>query len=339
MAERLIQIVIPAERADRLRELLRQADTVESWHDTSESVRLFTVQAAAEKVEGVLDPIEAVFGSADGFHAVVLPVEATLPRPQEPEQDLAETGPTAEPAARPTLRVSREELYADLSEHTRVTRVFLAMVILSTVVAAVGISRNNAAVVIGAMVMAPLLGPNMALALATTLGDAKLAAQAFRAICIGLGSAMAVALVCGLLLSIDLNSTEIVSRTFVSPIDLVVALAAGIAGALAFTAGVPASLVGVMVAVALLPPLVVCLMLLAKGNVTQSLGALLLLLCNVISVNLAGVGTFLLQGVSPRTWWDAARSKRMSRRALGLWIVLLVVVAVLIFLSNLSQGR
>lgn len=112
---------------------------------------------------------------------------------------------------------------------------------------------------------------------------------------------------------------------------------AGVAGALAFTAGVPASLVGVMVAVALLPPLVVCSLLLAAGHVGESLGALLLLLCNVISINLAGVGTFLLQGVSPRRWWDAERSKQISRRALAVWITLLVIVAVLIFLSNLSR--
>ena len=123
----------------------------------------------------------------------------------------------------------------------------------------------------------------------------------------------------------------------VSPGDVAVALAAGIAGALAFTSGVPASLVGVMVAVALLPPLVTWAMLLATGHVGESLGALLLLICNVISINLAGVATFLMQGVSPRTWWDAERSKRMSKQALGLWIALLAIVTVLIILSNWSH--
>jgi uncharacterized membrane protein len=54
------------------------------------------------------------------------------------------------------------------------------MVVLSTIVAAVGLARDNAAIVIGAMVMAPLLGPNMALSLATTLGDTKLAFRALR---------------------------------------------------------------------------------------------------------------------------------------------------------------
>ncbi len=338
MAERLIQIVVPADRADQMRELIRRAGVVESRHDTSDAVHLFTVRVLAEQVEALLDPVQAAFASTEGFHAFVLPVEAALPRPPESEQAPgSDTPATARTRSAPS-RISREELYADLSEHARITRVFLAMVILSTIVAAIGLSRNNVAIVIGAMVMAPLLGPNMALSLATTLGDTKLASRALRTTFTGILLAAVVALVCGFLLSVDLESTEIVSRTFVGPTDLVVALAAGIAGALAFTTGVPASLVGVMVAVALLPPLVICSMLLATGHVAESLSALLLLLCNVISINLAGVATFLFQGVSPRSWWDAARSKRMSRRALVVWISLLIIVAVLVFLSNLSKG-
>ena len=337
MAERLIQIVVPAARADRMRELIRGAGVVELRHDTSDAVHLLTLQVPAEQVEAVLDPIQAAFNSTEGFHAFVLPVEAALPTASESEQAPGNDTPAMVQTRSAPSRISREELYADLSDHARITRVFLAMVVLSTIVAAVGLSRSNAAIVIGAMVMAPLLGPNMALSLATTLGDTKLASQALRTTVIGILLAAVVALACGFLLSIDPKSTEIASRTFVGPTDLVVALAAGIAGALAFTSGVPASLVGVMVAVALLPPLVVCFMLLAAGYTGESLGALLLLLCNVISINLAGVGTFLLQGVSPRRWWDAERSKRMSRRALAVWITLLVIVTVLIFLSNLSQ--
>lgn len=338
MAERLIQIVVPADKADQVSEIIQRAGGVKVRHDTSDAAHLFTVQVPAEQVEAVLDPIQARFGSAEGFHAFVLPVEAALPRPQEPDKTISDTKADAARRKRQfPSRISREELYADLSEHARITRVFLALVTLSTIVAAVGLSRNNVAIVIGAMVMAPLLGPNMALSLATTLGDAKLATQALRTTAVGILLAMVVALACGFLFNIDPESNEIVSRTFVGPTDLVVALAAGIAGALAFTTGIPASLIGVMVAVALLPPLVVCSMLLAAGHVHESLGALLLLMSNVISINLAGVGTFLFQGVSPRSWWDAERSKRMSQRALAVWITLLVIVAVLIFLSNLSQ--
>ena len=339
MADRLIQIVVPAEKAEQVSELIEQASLVEVRHDTSSDIHLITVQVPADQVETLLDPIQARFDSTEGFHAFVLPVEAALPRGPEPDNTTGDGKvETARGKVRAPSRISREELYDDLSELARVTRVFVALVVLSTVVAAVGLARDNAAIVIGAMVIAPLLGPNMALSLATTLGDAQLAARSLRATAVSLVLAGTVALCCGFLLHIDPASSEIASRTFVGPTDVIVALAAGIAGSLAFTTGISASLIGVMVAVALLPPLVVCAMLLAAGHPSESLGALLLLLCNVISINLAGVGTFLAQGVSPRSWWDAERSKRMTRRALAVWISLLVVVTVLIVLSNISRS-
>ena len=337
MAERLIQIVVPAARADQMRELIRSAGFMEMRQDSSDSAHMFTVHLPAEKVESLLDPIEAAFGHTPGFHAFVLAIEAALPRPPEPEKPPPDNADDTD-QPRPALsRVSREELYSDLNELARVTPVYIAMVILSTIVAAIGLSRNNAAVVIGAMVMAPLLGPNMALSLATTLGDSKLASRAGRTSLLGFLVATVIALLCGLLLNVDVASAEIVGRTYVAPSDIAVALAAGVAGALAFTTGVPSSLVGVMVAVALLPPLVVCAMLIVNGLYNEALGALLLLMCNVVSINLAGVATFLARGVSPRTWWDTKRSKRMTKRALAVWITLLIIVAALIVFSDLSR--
>ena len=331
MAERLIQILVPAEREAELRELIEQVENVEPWHEPSDTLRLFSVQVPAERVEAILDPVQAHFCKAKG--------EASLARRKEREPGGVGKEDAPPEPARAALRISREELYADLSGHTRVTPGFMIMVVLSAIVAAVGLARNSPAIVIGAMVMAPLLGPNMALSLATTLGDVKLAARALRANLVGLVLATLVALISGFVLSVDPALTETTSRTAVGPADIVVALAAGIAGALAFTTGVPTSLVGVMVAVALLPPLVLFAMLMAAGELDLSLGAFLLFLCNVISINLAGVATFLFQGVSPRSWWQAERSKRMTRRSLAIWVGLLVIVGVLILVSSYRQAH
>ena len=90
-------------------------------------------------------------------------------------------------------RISREELYEDLSGYARITRIHLYMVVLSTIVAATGIARDSPTILIGAMVIAPLLGPNVALALATTLGDTGLARRAIRTTALGLGLAILVA--------------------------------------------------------------------------------------------------------------------------------------------------
>ena len=113
------------------------------------------------------------------------------------------------------------------------------------------------------------------------------------------------------------------------------ALASGAAGAIAFTTGVSAALIGVMVAVALLPPLVAFGLMLGGGHPLLSLGALALFLINLICVNLAGVTTFLLQGIRPATWWEKERASKATRIAIGLWASLLVVLAGMILLVRL----
>ncbi len=89
-----------------------------------------------------------------------------------------------------------------------------------------------------------------------------------------------------------------------------------------------------MVAVALLPPFVVFGLLAASGEFAAAGGALLLVATNVICVNLAGVVTFVVQGVRPLSWWEVERARRATRVALATWVVLLVVLVGLIVLAT-----
>ncbi|MBZ0171880.1 MAG: TIGR00341 family protein, partial [Phycisphaerales bacterium] len=227
-------------------------------------------------------------------------------------------------------RISREELYEDIASGVSHGRLFVAMVVLSTVVAAAGLMRDSAAVIIGAMVIAPLLGPNMALAFATTLGDRQLMKKALKANALGAGLALAMSVSMGMLISVDPDTPELVARTNVGLTDLALALASGAAGALAFTAGVPATLVGVMVAVALLPPTTTAGIYLGAGAWARAADAGSLFAINVVCVNLAATATFLVQGVRPDTWWEAARAKNATRRALAAWATLLALLTALL---------
>jgi len=132
------------------------------------------------------------------------------------------------------------------------------------------------------------------------------------------------------LLQVSPASPEVASRDAVALGDIAVALASGAAGALAFTAGVSAALIGVMVAVALLPPLVTFGLLLGGGHMASATGALSLFMMNLICVNLAGVTTFLAQGIRPATWWEKDRAAKATRIALVLWAVLLTALAGLV---------
>ena len=337
MALRLIEITLP--EADQAAEALLQGESIiRVWqHRFSEASIHVRVLCPAESVEAFLDSLEKRYASTEGFRAILLTVDAVIPRPVAPpgKAPLPTKAPASKQEARPN-RVSREELYAAITESSRLSPIYMGMGVLSTILAASGLMRNSIAVEIGAMVLAPLLGPHMALSLATTLADIQLARRALKAATVGILTAFALAVAIALILRIHPDSTEIVSRTKVGLGDVGLALVSGIAGALAFTSGVSATLIGVMVAVALMPPLVACGLLLGAGRFDLALGALTLLLTNLICVNLAGVTTFLVQGVRPLSWWEANRAKKATRFAILWWAGLL---AALIAVIMYSHGR
>jgi uncharacterized hydrophobic protein (TIGR00341 family) len=258
---------------------------------------------------------------------VILPVEATLPR--------AMTDPTAvlEQSTDKSLeRIGREELYEDIKDAARCTRVYLAMTVLSAIVAAIGLQHNSVAIIIGAMVIAPLLGPNVALALGAALGDLELLRRALVTNLAGIALATALSIAIGGVIDVDPMLTEVASRTHVGMGDIVLALASGCAGALAFTTGVSATLIGVMVAVALLPPLVTFGLLLSGNDPARATGALVLFLVNLTCVNLAAVATFLVQGIRPANWWEKARAAKATRIAIAVEAGLLAALVGIIFL-------
>jgi uncharacterized membrane protein len=118
----------------------------------------------------------------------------------------------------------------------------------------------------------------------------------------------------------------------------VIALAAGAAGSLAFTSGIPAALVGVMVAVALLPPLVSAGLLAGAGFTGPATGAVMLLVTNIACLNLAAVATFLLQKIRPLTWWEAERARRATKVAVATWVLTLLVLLAVMLIDRLQAG-
>ncbi|MGB2980468.1 MAG: TIGR00341 family protein, partial [Candidatus Zixiibacteriota bacterium] len=172
------------------------------------------------------------------------------------------------------------------------------------------------------------------LSLATTLGDTDLARRAMKTNLAGMLAALFLAFLAGIAFQVDPDAPKIVTGTKVGWGDIILALAAGSAAALSFTTGMLSALIGVMVAVALLPPLVTLGMLIGAGRWDMALGAMLLLLTNLICVNLAGVVTFLARGIRPLTWWEANRAKKATRQAIAIWTILLTILAVVILLSQ-----
>lgn len=336
MALRVIQIFVPQDADARMSELLEDREILGRWRDTDAGQLVVHLLVPAEETEPIMDRFEAEYRDAPGFHVILFPVEAVLPRPvsaNEVEAD-EETATGKEEESESQDRISREELYTKITDELGVSRVFLGMTILSAVVAAVGLIRDDVAVIIGAMVIAPLLGPNVAMSLATTLGDFALLRRALVTNIVGVTTAFVIAFFIGLFFALDPEVPAIENRSQVSYTDILLALAAGSAGTLAFTRGLSNAVIGVMVAVALMPPLVACGMLFGDGLFHRAGQAMLLTIANVICVNLAGVATFYAQGVRPRTWLEAKQAGAAIRNGVILWVVLLALLA---FVLQLSQ--
>ncbi|MGD8428489.1 MAG: TIGR00341 family protein [Balneolaceae bacterium] len=330
MDYRMLELMAPPETSQKARKLIENEEKILGvWSDNlDDGSAILRILVDADRTESLSDTFTDKFKDVDGFRITLFAVEATLPQPEvEVEEDKTEEKEETKYVG----RISREELYADVSGGSDLNWVYISMVVLSTVVAGVGLIRDDVAVIIGAMVIAPLLGPNVSLALSVTLGDFELALRSLKANLAGLFSALFVALFMGMILHINMDSHQLMNKTMVSLGDITIALAAGSAGVLAFTRGVPATIVGVMVSVALLPPLVAVGLLVGAGYTGLAVGAVILTITNLICINLAGIVTFLVQGVRPRTWWEAEKAKKASRAAITIWFVLLVILAIIIW--------
>lgn len=330
MPERVIKIILPRDQAKDAIAILDNQEKLTYWQEEL-SAKNFVASILLDSTqsESIMDLFEKKFSKVKGFKLILFPVEASIPRPIEEKKKTVHVEEKKEIFK---LRISREELYSDVVDSTKLNNVFVLMTILSTAVVTIGLLNDNVAVIIGAMVIAPFLGPNVALALSSVLAEKKLGADAMKTLAVGGLIVVILSAGMGLVINVDTGVVEISSRTNIGFADIILALASGAAGVLAFTTGASAAVIGVMVAVALLPPLTVFGLLLGAGEYELAVGALLLFITNIICVNLAGIATFLFQGVSPRTWYAADKAKKATRKSLVLWIITLALLAVIIYI-------
>ncbi|MGF1450043.1 MAG: TIGR00341 family protein [Opitutales bacterium] len=287
------------------------------------------ILAEADAVEPLVEALSERFEEHANFRIAVSEVITLVPEPEE--KDVAQSGSRDQQRNKNAAnRIAREELLEVLRPGTEVDRLYLATTSLSCLIAAMGLIQDSPAVVIGAMMIAPLLIPNMSLALGTTLGDLKMAAKSLRSNGCGIVLSLALSITLGFFLPFDPAVDEIAARTSVSYLDVALALAAGAAGAIAVSTGVSANLIGVMVAVALLPPVVAFGLLVGAGEFQLARGAGLMSGINVICVNLAAVCTFLLSGVRPNRWNDEALARRATWTALTFWFLMLLGAVLLL---------
>jgi uncharacterized hydrophobic protein (TIGR00271 family) len=241
----------------------------------------------------------------------------------------------------PTLSQEEQiEVYRSIHREARPVVDFFIMIGLSALIATFGLLQNSTAVIIGAMLVAPLFSPILAMSLAVIQGKARLLRLGIESTLKGVALAVGLSLLLALLSPYKTVTAEISSRSLPTIFDLLVALASGSAGAYAVARkDVAAALPGVAIAAALVPPLGVIGISLAMGNLGVAGGGTLLFATNLVAIILAGGVTFLLLGFRPGA--RGARDRQL-RRGLLTTIILFMLITIplgIFFIRSIQSSR
>lgn len=319
MTLRLLEITAPAGHLDTIKAIADCPSVIQQTVVPTDNKDVLQIQllTRAQGRQRLLDDLQRVLGGSEDWRILLLPVDSSLPVREDPDEE------DDKQASLDRTNRTREELYNSTSGAAALTLNFVLMTVLAGIVAAVGLITDNTAAVIGAMVIAPLLSPNIALALGAALGNSRLLLRGLGSMATGVIIAVLLGFVVSRIMGHDTLSRELSLRVYGGFDSVVLALAAGAAAALALTSGVSMTMVGVMVAVALLPPAVTVGIVLGMGRYRSAVGAAGLLIENVASVILAAQAVFFYRGIRPKSWLEQRVAGQSSILSAAVWLVLL----------------
>lgn len=231
------------------------------------------------------------------------------------------------------LKTFEEKLFFEGDMRNRRIVNYAVLLALATIIATYGVITNSTATVIGAMIIAPLMTPIMASAAAVSMGNSGRLGKSLTLVALGVLGVIALSMILTLIVQtyvIDLTQNpQITSRVYPNLFDLLIALAAGAAGA--FATGrkeIADSLAGVAIAISLEPPLCVVGITLVGGSVVDAIGSFLLFFTNFVAILVVGVLVFGLMGL-PRVVRMQMTADARRRAFQVITVVSLVLVAIL----------
>ena len=234
----------------------------------------------------------------------------------------------------------RIEVYRQVRRGARPRQDFFMMIALSAGIAALGLILNSAAVIIGAMLVAPLMSAIIGMGLGTVQGNSRFIATAARAMLLGALVAIAMGFLLGLIHFDREPTSEMLGRAAPSILDLMVAVVSGFAGAYALCrSDVSSSLPGVAIAVALVPPLATVGLFMSMLDWDNAAGALLLFLTNLIAITFASAVVFVSMGFRPPPLpptEEAQQHKVFKQSFLTAGVLVVVLAVILIHLSAIK---
>lgn len=218
--------------------------------------------------------------------------------------------------------VDQQAVIAKVKEDSYFSPRYAFMTCMSAGIAILGLLLSSPAVVIGAMLLSPLMGPIMGAGFALAIGDYAWLKASTKALVLGTLVAVLFAALVVALSPLQTVTTEIAARTRPNLFDLAVALFSALAGAYAMIRGRMGTIVGVAIATALMPPLAVIGFGLATLNMTVFGGSLLLFFTNLMTIALTAAGMARLYG------FHSSLSERQTQVQIGVMVLVFVGLAI-----------
>lgn len=229
--------------------------------------------------------------------------------------------------------LSQEEVYSKAQGSGSFNKAQWILTGLSAAIAGYGLMLDNIAVVIGAMMLAPLLSPMISAAISLTVGDRSLLKESFFNTAIAVPLAISVAALSTMPFPIQVNSTMslIVSA---GAENMVLSLMVGAAAALAFVTGMRDQIAGVAVAIAVVPPLAASGLGLRMMNISFALNAVSIALVNILAVLLSGSLSLKLLGFGPSTYYKKKSAEKM-RYVFPISMAVMLLTMVFLLLNSI----
>ncbi len=230
-------------------------------------------------------------------------------------------------------KMSTQEMYSKALSFTRFDMVSWILIMLSAGIAVFGIMLENIMVVVGAMVIAPLIGPFISTSFGFVIGDRRIIKDSFLNAIFGVFLAVAIAFI---IPKPGFNEPNSLMSLIANPTLIMVPLSifVGSASALTFLSGNKEQLAGVAVAIALVPPAAVSGISLSIGAMSAFLNSLVVILTNMTALILAGSLTFKVIGISPSTYYRKKVSQKKLRQAIMISAFSMIFITV--FLGYLT---
>ncbi len=313
-----ITVIADTDEAHKIAEALK--DLIYYQHPVSKGTVKYEIFVPTEKLDEVLKNIQA---------SIDLRKKENLIAVSSPDFVISSSLQRAEKRAKTAEKSPVEKLISSTLKYTKLDPLYLLLTSIAGVIALVGLFLNNIAVIIGAMLLSPLLGPIYAFAINIAVGRPRDGLKSIGNLALYLSVVIILSYILTLTLSkfLPLSLTpEILLRLTNSPVYLLIAILLGFAAVLALSKGVPESIGGIAIAAALLPPAVVAGIML-NLNPSNFFAPFLLTIENVLGLMTGALMAFPLLKIGPRRYYEKEMARKfMLRVALVLATLLLVTV-------------